>query len=234
MRSKRLKICILVTAMIFPSVFNVTAAQKHLQPSLKSREQRLQDVEVYISQGRERIEKHYANLGEQLRFRAQEKIRQIEKTEKANLAKEELVRKTRFFHDWKFMPAGPMMSQEQVTLAEQRIAEKKKQILKDLEKEIAGLERQKSYHLNTRFAEIEKRMKQAIVKPRPKPPVGTVTGIVYSPDKALAVVDGVILHPGDTIEGIYVSRIHKDRVEFEKDGNRWEQTVGQAAKDFWK
>jgi hypothetical protein len=57
-------------------------------------------------------------------------------------------------------------------------------------------------------------------------PKGTVTGIVYSIDKPLALIDKQVVYEGDTINGAKVIKIHKDKVEFEKDGNRWTQEVG--------
>ena len=48
-------------------------------------------------------------------------------------------------------------------------------------------------------------------------------GILYSEDNPLAIIDGKIVKEGAIIDGIKVVKIHKDRVEFEKDGEKWTQ-----------
>ncbi|MBA7634469.1 hypothetical protein ES703_42054 [subsurface metagenome] len=52
-----------------------------------------------------------------------------------------------------------------------------------------------------------------------------LTGILYAGDNSSAVVDGKIVHEQDTINGVKVIKIHKDKVEFEKAGKRWTQQV---------
>jgi len=52
-----------------------------------------------------------------------------------------------------------------------------------------------------------------------------LTGILYAGDNSSAVVDGKIVHEGETINGVKVIKIHKDKVEFERAGKRWTQKV---------
>jgi len=52
-----------------------------------------------------------------------------------------------------------------------------------------------------------------------------VTGILYSEDKPSAVIGNRIVYEGDTLHGINVVKIYKDKVEFEKNGQRWTQPV---------
>jgi hypothetical protein len=56
-----------------------------------------------------------------------------------------------------------------------------------------------------------------------------LTGILYSRQKPSAVVDGTIVHEGDTVEGVKVIRINKSSVEFEAAGSSWTQGVRQPA-----
>jgi len=42
------------------------------------------------------------------------------------------------------------------------------------------------------------------------------------------VIDGQILHEGETIHGVKVVRIHEDKVELAKDDERWRQKVGMT------
>jgi hypothetical protein len=53
-------------------------------------------------------------------------------------------------------------------------------------------------------------------------PFGLVTGICYSRDKASAVINNkTIVYEGDTIDGVTIVKIHKDKVEFTKNGKNW-------------
>jgi len=57
-----------------------------------------------------------------------------------------------------------------------------------------------------------------------------IKDIVYSHDKPSAVVGSQIVYVGDKINGATVVRIDRDSVEFEKDGERWEQNVRDGKK----
>ena len=51
-----------------------------------------------------------------------------------------------------------------------------------------------------------------------------LTGILYSDDPS-AIVNGEIVKEGDTINGAKVVKIHRDKVEFEEDGEKWTKRV---------
>ena len=55
--------------------------------------------------------------------------------------------------------------------------------------------------------------------------VGVVTGIMYNEDNPSAIIDFQIVHEGETLHGVNILKIHRDKVEFEKDGTKWEQKV---------
>ena len=52
-----------------------------------------------------------------------------------------------------------------------------------------------------------------------------VQDIVYSEDKPSAFIASKIVYTGDTVNGVTVVRIERDRVEFEKNGKRWVQKI---------
>lgn len=52
-----------------------------------------------------------------------------------------------------------------------------------------------------------------------------ITGIVFSKDDPMAVVNGEIVRPGDTVESARVLGIGKDFVVFETKDKRWKQMV---------
>jgi len=55
----------------------------------------------------------------------------------------------------------------------------------------------------------------------------TVKGILFSDDNPAAIVgtEGNILHVGDVVAGAKILKITRNAVEFEKDGEKWIQTV---------
>lgn len=61
-----------------------------------------------------------------------------------------------------------------------------------------------------------------------------VTGILHSKDKPSAVIGYRIVHEKETIRGVEIVKIHKDKVEFEKDGKRWTQTIQGAPTAYWE
>ncbi len=75
-----------------------------------------------------------------------------------------------------------------------------------------------------------------------KPQAGVVSAIGYTEKKAYCMVEGVdrILGAGEIIDNVVIKDvkvvgIDRDKVEFEKDGRRWTQKVGQKPKaEDWK
>jgi thioredoxin 1 len=55
----------------------------------------------------------------------------------------------------------------------------------------------------------------------------SLTGIFYTKDDPdpMAIVDGNIVRQGDVIDGVRVLKIHKDKVEFERNGQTWSQSI---------
>jgi type II secretory pathway component PulC len=45
-----------------------------------------------------------------------------------------------------------------------------------------------------------------------------IQGIIYNTESPYALIRGKVVHEGETISGYTVVKIHKDRVEFEKNG----------------
>jgi hypothetical protein len=119
------------------------------------------------------------------------------------------------------------------SVAESLIAERKSRILANLEWETAKLQRQKQYALTDGLAQLEKRLKEDAIKPKPEATHGVVAGILYSTDKPAVVVDRKIVHERDTIQGVTVVKIYKDKVEFEKNGKNWTQKVQQKPAAYW-
>ncbi|TFG49399.1 MAG: hypothetical protein E4H40_03065 [Candidatus Brocadiia bacterium] len=52
-----------------------------------------------------------------------------------------------------------------------------------------------------------------------------ITGILYSEDKASAVINGRIVYQGDEVLGAKIMKIERKSIEFEMDGKTWTQKV---------
>jgi hypothetical protein len=82
------------------------------------------------------------------------------------------------------------------------------------------------------LAECERQLKKAVYER--KAPVseggswGLLASILYSARVSSVVIDGQILHEGETIHGVKVVRINEDTVELAKDGQMWRQKVGMT------
>jgi hypothetical protein len=83
------------------------------------------------------------------------------------------------------------------------------------------------------FAESGRQLTQAVSES--KEPVleeegrwGLLASILYSARVSSVVIDGEILHEGDTIHGVKVVGINEDTVELAKDDERWQQKVGMV------
>ena len=70
-------------------------------------------------------------------------------------------------------------------------------------------------------------------RPETPPAVGWVNGILYSEDNPSVVLDKDIVYEGQTVHDVKVVKVHKDKVEFEKDGNRWEQKLKEEPNIYW-
>lgn len=58
---------------------------------------------------------------------------------------------------------------------------------------------------------------------------GVVRGIIYSEEHGFTLIDETIVRTGAVIDGAKVVNIHAGGVEFEKEGRRWTQKVGEVS-----
>jgi hypothetical protein len=71
-------------------------------------------------------------------------------------------------------------------------------------------------------------------KPEPETP-GLIKGIVSSENGFGALIGIEFVREGDTTsDGIKVIKIHKDKVEFEKNGKRWTQGLNETPGPEWQ
>jgi len=63
---------------------------------------------------------------------------------------------------------------------------------------------------------------------------GTVIGILCNEDNPSALIVSEIVHEGESIHGVKVVKIYKDKVQFEKKGKRWTQGVQERPNRAWR
>jgi len=68
---------------------------------------------------------------------------------------------------------------------------------------------------------------------RPEPRFGVVTAILYCEEEPMILMEDQILHQGDVMHDVKILKISADKVEFEKNADRWEQQVQEVAKPEW-
>lgn len=88
---------------------------------------------------------------------------------------------------------------------------------------------------NGRNTEMKKLSRALFRSSNTTTPMGErVTGILFSNDRPSAIIGYRIVHEGEAIRDVQVVKIHKDKVEFEKDGRRWTQTIQGAPTAYWE
>jgi hypothetical protein len=75
--------------------------------------------------------------------------------------------------------------------------------------------------------------KKEVVFERPEPRFGVVTAILYCDDSPSVMIEDQMLHKGDVIHDVKVLEIKADKVQFDKQGEQWEQGVQESAKPEW-
>lgn len=257
-KEAKMKILILIFGCLLLLVIPSRAAEKQpeqTQQQLKDPNQQLEEIEKYIVRRHREIENYYADQLIELNQRAEAEIRLLEVADKpayASLAGQAEVAKV-VLHINNYGYRAPwyleaetermlqlkdkynkLKSPERFAVVQTRIAERKSEILAKLEQETTDLERGRNYALTVTLPELEKQLKQDLLKPQPEPTHGLVTGIVYSADKPSAIVDRKMVHEGDVIHGATVVKIYRDSVKFSENGKNWEQKVQQAPEAYWK
>lgn len=157
--------------------------------------------------------------------RVQAVIMEVNELSKEEKEKLEAVKRQQYLDDYHDEPAGSLLSKQDVNRIEQESKEKEKAIL-------ARAQAQEEPNLvftSTPSEEFKPRLPSVTYAE------GTVTGILFYMDKGAALVLGDVIREGDVVRGVTVVRIMPNYVEFEKQGNKWKQIVGQTPPaDVWK
>jgi hypothetical protein len=120
-----------------------------------------------------------------------------------------------------------------LAIAERRLADEQIRVRRLFALERAQIEKERRYAIEVRLAELEAKLKDDVLNPPRPGPQGMVTGIVYSQDKPAVVIGSQVVHLGEQIDGVRVTAISPDSVEFEKAGKRWTQGVNVKPGSEW-
>lgn len=62
---------------------------------------------------------------------------------------------------------------------------------------------------------------------------GVITGIVYTEGRPSTVICGEIVHEGETIHGVEVVKIYKNKVELKRNKKKWTQKPQEEPNCAW-
>ena len=223
----------------------------------QNKSEQVSQIEKYISEQRQQIEDFYARRFTELQLRLDAELRLLEtskngKTIRAGFARwadytEAVLQinncnipEKSFFAESKWTAQrGRLTFLEQLALNTQRLAEaedsiarKKNDIITNYEWALAELEIQKRYALTVQLTELKQRLKEKPAKPA-EPTRGMLQGIVYSKQKPSALIEGKVVHEGDRLHKVKVTKINKDSVVFEKNNKTWKQKVREKQSSAW-
>lgn len=208
-------------------------------------DKQISETQEYISGRRQAIEDSYSDRLTELRLSAQANIRLLEVAEQPKPDCVGLDQWREFaeailqmnsiqndsFRSFDTSTASPA---QRLAAALSRIAKRKNDILAETEWQTVKLKRQKNYALTAGLAKLEKRQKEISLATEPDTTHGVVTGIIYSDDDPVAIIDGTVVRDNQEIHGVKIVKIHTDRVEFEKNGKTWIQHIREIQKTNWK
>jgi hypothetical protein len=159
--------------------------------------------------------------------RAESQIKEINEVSELEKEKLEAVKREQYFEDNKEETSRNLLSKDDIAAIEKERAQKEKMIRTKVGYEIQSLE-------------AEQTAAQGVLPaagPRPASQTssrGMVTGIVFYNNSGAALVAGEIVRENDVVLGVKVLKVTTDYVEFEKQGSRWKQAVGESPQtSYW-
>lgn len=235
MKKEKIILAFAIMGMFLTGVSKATGENQAQQEQLKQ-------IESYISQQQQKIEDYYADRLAELELNRDAEIGLLEVADKgtfSTLAAQAKIAEKVLRIKESPKPKGSIedwidKSPRRFAKVQSLIAEAKSDVLAGYDQAAARLEKQKSYALTVRLPELEERLKENLSAEKPQPTVGLVSGIVYSERKPSAIIGGKIVYQGESANGVKIVRIYRDRVEFEKNGKKWEQKVREPSKAFWQ
>jgi hypothetical protein len=184
---------------------------------------------ICIAEGEEEsraINSPYRDEIDGLRTKAGTQAEEVNEAIRDAIKKAEAAKRYRYLEEeLGYVPEGNLLSNEEIAEFEAQRTQKLEQIREKAGREIKCLQQQVAPTIEEQPAAPAPRVEG---KPGSSAAPGTVTGIVFCDKKGAALVSGKVVRVNNIVRGIKVVRISPDYVEFEKQGRKWVQEVGQA------
>lgn len=203
------------------------------------------EIEQYISGRRKAIENYYTDRLIELRLRSQADIRLLEVAEQskpdwtvldewAEFAETILQINDLENRHYDLDKDSTLSPAERLAIGLSRITRRKNDILAKTKWQAVKLERQKNYALTVGFEKFRNRLKENMLQKKPQTTHGVISGIIYTTDDPISIIDNTIVRQNDNIHGVKIVQIQEGRVEFEKNGRTWTQKIREIQKDNWQ
>ncbi len=161
--------------------------------------------------------------------RAEKQIKEVNENAELEKQKLEAVKREQYFEDYKEETSRNLLSEDDIAALEKERAQKENEIRTKVGYEINALEAQQSA---TQGAPPAGPGPRAF---RPTTTRGMVTGIVFYNNSGAALVAGEVVRDNDVVLDVKVLKVTADYVEFEKQGSKWKQVVGQVPpSSYWE
>jgi hypothetical protein len=177
-------------------------------------------------------EEDYTPDVRELRMRADADVREVNEATQAEVAQAEAVKRNRYNEELGYVPTGKVLSDDELAAFEKQRAEKEQAVRAKVGYKMKSLETQQAPVPASSTTE----SKRPLIRPRlpvAKFARGLVGGIVFCDNKGAALLDGEVVRENDEVMGIRITRILPGYVEFEKQGKKWRQLVGQTPPASW-
>jgi len=152
--------------------------------------------------------------------RAEKQIKEVNESIDIEKERLEAVKREQYFENYKEEPAGSLLSKEDIAELETKRAQKEEAIRAKAGSAIQSLKAGQTTLQEVSPAAGPRSESQTSIR-------GMVNGIVFCENKGAALIAGEVVRENDVVMGVKVIRILPDYVEFEKQGNKWKQQVGQ-------
>lgn len=150
--------------------------------------------------------------------RVQEEIVEIKEFSQAEKEKLEAVKRQQYLDNFHDEPAGSLLSEADINRIDRQTEERENAIIA-----IAKVRAEPNpAYTSTPPEPVRHRLPAKSYKE------GTVTGIMFYMDKGAAIMLGDVIREGDVVRGVTVVKITPRYIEFEKQGNKWKQGVGES------
>lgn len=237
--------------------------KEEIETKIKHQQERLQTIEMRANKKRQQIEESYSRRLTELETRINATMTSLESQEKEALAEFNQKLKHKIANTKKSISTESYITTsghlvgysesekkcetkvvgnpaQEYKDKQQQLIEIKNNSLAEYKQELINIESKKQYDLN-QIDKWEKLQKSYVycairdIKEKQKPEIrGLVTGIMYSKSTPSAIIGGrKIIHKGDTIHGVKIIEIYKDKVLFKKDNISWAQSIQESPAPYW-